>query len=92
MCHNFLLGATANPPKSDDRYAQLTRGAFMINDFLQNPPFSSHFVDNRVIGQLSRNLFLQYQDAFHMKSIMTLFLLRFHYLLQFLVNCNDTFT
>ena len=24
---------TANPPKSDDRYAQLTRGAFIINDF-----------------------------------------------------------
>ena len=32
--------ATANPPKSDDRYAQLTRGAFVINDFLQNPHFS----------------------------------------------------
>ena len=24
---------------SDDRYAQLTRGVFMINDFLQNPTF-----------------------------------------------------
>ena len=33
------MGAKANPPKSDDRYAQLTRGAFIINDFLQNPHF-----------------------------------------------------
>ena len=34
------MRATANPPKSDDRYAQLTplgARAFMINDFLQNP-------------------------------------------------------
>ena len=30
-----------HPPKSDDRYAQLTRGAFIINDFLQNPHFSA---------------------------------------------------
>ena len=29
-----------NPSKRDDRYAQLTRGAFIINDFLQNPNFS----------------------------------------------------
>ena len=36
-----LVGATANPPKSDDRYAQLTRGAFIINEFLQNPHFNS---------------------------------------------------
>ena len=34
------VGATANPPKSDDRYDQLTRGAFMINDSLQNPHFN----------------------------------------------------
>ena len=40
ICHHFWLGATANPPKSDDRCAQLTRGAFIINDFLQNPHFS----------------------------------------------------
>ena len=33
------MGATANPPKSDDRYAQLTRSAFIRNDFLQNPHF-----------------------------------------------------
>ena len=39
ICHHFWVGATANPPKSDDRYAQLTRGAFIINDFLQNPHF-----------------------------------------------------
>ena len=41
MCHHFWISATANPPKSDDRYAELTRGAFMINDFLQNPHFRS---------------------------------------------------
>jgi hypothetical protein len=30
-----------HPPKSDDdRYAQLTRGAFITNDFLRNPHFS----------------------------------------------------
>ena len=44
------MGATANPPKSDDRYAQLTRGAFIINDFLRNPRFNmfhnSHFFEN----------------------------------------------
>ena len=34
------MGATANPPKSDDRYAQLTRGVFIKNHFLQNPHFS----------------------------------------------------
>ena len=37
--HHFWVGATANPPKSDDRYVQLTRGAFIINDVLQNPHF-----------------------------------------------------
>ena len=36
----FWVGATANLPKRDDIYAQLTRGAFIINDFLQNPHFS----------------------------------------------------
>ena len=40
ICHHFWIGATANPPKSDDKYAQLTRGAFIINDFLRNPHFS----------------------------------------------------
>ena len=39
ICHHFWVGATANPPKSDDRYAHLTRGALIINDFLQNPDF-----------------------------------------------------
>ena len=37
------MGATANPPKSDDRYAQLTNGAFITNDFLRNPHFSKVF-------------------------------------------------
>ena len=37
----FWVGAKANPPKSDDIYAQLTRGAFIINDFLQNPHFNN---------------------------------------------------
>ena len=40
ICHHLWVGATANPPQSDDRYAQLTRGAFKINDFLLNPHFS----------------------------------------------------
>jgi hypothetical protein len=39
ICHHFWVGATANPPISDDRYAQLIRGAFIMNDFLQNPHF-----------------------------------------------------
>ena len=37
------LGATANPPKSDDKYAQksvqLVRGSSFRSDFLQNPYF-----------------------------------------------------
>ena len=38
-----LLGAFAvAPTKSDDKYAQLTKGAFIIvNDFLRNPYFST---------------------------------------------------
>ena len=39
--HHFWVGATANPPNSDDRHAQLTRCAFIIDDFLQNPHFSN---------------------------------------------------
>ena len=38
------MGATANLPKSDDRYAQLTRGAIIINDFLHNPHFSTMYL------------------------------------------------
>ena len=38
-------GATANPPKSDDKYArksvQLVRGSSLRSDFLQNPYFST---------------------------------------------------
>ena len=38
--------ATANQPKSDDRYAQLTKGAVIINSFLQNLHFGwSRFFD-----------------------------------------------
>ena len=44
ICHHFWVGETAIPPKSDDTYAQLTRGAFIINDFLQNPHFSQVYV------------------------------------------------
>ena len=36
------VGATEEPPKSDDRYVQFTTGAFIINDFLQNPYFSKN--------------------------------------------------
>jgi hypothetical protein len=38
-----FVSDTANPPKSDDRYAQLTRGALIINDFLQNPHIGQTF-------------------------------------------------
>ena len=43
-----MVGLLLHPPKSDDNYAQLTRGAFIINDSLQNPHFSFHakFVEN----------------------------------------------
>ena len=34
------VGATANPPKSDDWKWELTRGAFIINGFLRNSHFS----------------------------------------------------
>ena len=41
--HHFLP-ATANPPKSDGKYAQksvqLVRGSSLRNDFLQNPYFN----------------------------------------------------
>ena len=37
-----MVGLLLHPPKSDDKYAQLTRGAFIINDFLRN----SHFKDS----------------------------------------------
>ena len=34
LYHHFWVGATANPPKSDDKDVQLARVAFIINDFL----------------------------------------------------------
>ena len=47
ICHHFCVGATgatANPPKSDDKYVeksvQLVRGSSFRNDLLQNPYFS----------------------------------------------------
>ena len=43
---HFWVGATENPPKSEDGNGQLTRVAFKINDFLQNP----HLSDFRVSG------------------------------------------
>jgi hypothetical protein len=40
------LSATANPPKSDDKYAlksvQLVRGSSFRSDFFHNPYFSLH--------------------------------------------------
>ena len=46
ICYHFWVGATgatANPPKSDDKYAQksvqLVRGSSFRSDFLQNPYF-----------------------------------------------------
>ena len=44
-----LLGAIANPPKSDDKYVeksvQLVRGSSFRNDLLQNPYFSKTFAN-----------------------------------------------
>ena len=41
----FSIFATANPPKSDDKYAQksvqLVRGSSFRSDFLQNPYIKS---------------------------------------------------
>ena len=37
---NLSVGLLLHPPKSNDIYAQLTRGAFITNDFLWNPHFS----------------------------------------------------
>ena len=41
--HHFWVGATANPPKNDDKYAQknvqLVKGSSFPSDFLQNPYF-----------------------------------------------------
>ena len=39
--------STANPPKSDDRYAQLNRGAFMIDYLLQNPHYCDRDIKSR---------------------------------------------
>ena len=52
ICHHFWVGATgatANPPKSDDEYAQksvlLVKGSSFRNDLLQNPYFNlQHFL------------------------------------------------
>ena len=57
ICHHFWVGSTANPPKSDYRYAQLIRGAFIINDFLQNP-------------HLSKNLQIPFSDS--LRKIMSI--------------------
>ena len=44
----FGAGATAHPPKSDDKYAQksvqLVRGSSFRCDFLQNPYFKSQLI------------------------------------------------
>ena len=40
------MGLLLHPPKSDDRYAQLIRGAFIINNFLRIPHFSWFLVQN----------------------------------------------
>ena len=46
ICHHSWVGATgatANPPKSDDKYAQksvqLVKGSSFRSEFLQNPYF-----------------------------------------------------
>ena len=50
--HRFWMGAIANPPKNEDIYAQLTRGAFLINDFLQNPHFNLFSAKNKAHSAL----------------------------------------
>ena len=35
------FSTSLHPPKRNDRYAQLTRGSFKINNFLRNPHFRS---------------------------------------------------
>ena len=46
ICHLFWVSATANPPKSDDKYAQksvqLLRGSSFRSYFLQNSYFSTY--------------------------------------------------
>ena len=58
ICHHFWVcatGATANPPKSDDKYAQksvqLVRGSSFRSDFLQNPYFSCVSNNLGLLGQ-----------------------------------------
>ena len=45
---NLWPVATANPPKSDDKYAQksvqLVRGSYFRSDYFQNPYFSTEFL------------------------------------------------
>ena len=36
---NLSVGLLLHPPKSDDIYAQLTRGTLITNDFLRNLHF-----------------------------------------------------
>ena len=54
ICHHFWVGATANPPKSDDSYAKLTRSALIT--YLNADFF---FLENTKIKALnpSPNLF-----------------------------------
>jgi hypothetical protein len=60
ICHHFWVGATANPlgstanpPKSDAKYAQksvqLVRGSSFRSDFLQNPYFNTNVFDLRFL-------------------------------------------
>ena len=51
-CEEAPFGLLLHPPKSDDRYAQLTRGAFILNDFLQNSPFRTCFFSKFEINYL----------------------------------------
>ena len=46
------FAATSNPTESEHRYVQLTRGAFIINDFLQNPHFSNNDTNWQQLTQI----------------------------------------
>jgi hypothetical protein len=64
------LGATANPPKSDDKYAQksvqLVRGSSFHIDFLQNPYFR---VNLKTIVSLIIELIIMYSISNNLEKI-----------------------
>ena len=55
---HFQSFATANPPKSDDwKWSSTDKGAFIIDDFLRNPYFSTY--SDILLHTVSKNGFLK---------------------------------